>query len=518
MMKIYKKTFFITEEEAKNPLVQMTYNQGIPKDIAEDFMKMSPKYGKILGNLLIDLFEKYWAYKVDFDTGEIKNPAWFTKWAKKKYEGNQEEAKKAIESILKFLKRGNFYGLSSKDKAVVTERLKTLYYRGKYSKTRISDDGEEEDIKVSLPQDFKVIAEWMNNQTQNPDPSVKGLNINYRNLDIDKARGFAYRWKRFKEGKEFPIEKGKLLKKYNDGYYWVDLGPGKHPKEGLTMSHCGHGSVEEPEENFISHLLSLRTEQHKPVITIDWDANDGTVYQIVGIANSTPKPQYHKYIVDFLRDKDRVKRLKLTQDIRSKGRNLQLNQLDIDTYEQLKQERPELFDSSGTILREAKEERVMAIKRYRRKFKNTIKEETLVSGDFSANLNAEENPVPEHPVEEEQAKRKKKKGKCGGTPVGSQRGAQDGTGPGKLKKKRQESAEKGYKLSVYKPQYARDNENEPVDTKTKKKYKNKGFPAKGDGKKVQKEIDKNQSKRKPNRAPKVVNEPIVKEKGAKKDN
>lgn len=111
-------------------------------------------------------------------------------------------------------------------------------------------------------------------------------------------------------------EEGYIIKKYDDGYYWVDLLTNNCKEEADAMGHCGKTSA--------NTLLSLRKKNIKgiePYVTIAVDyyydetnvevyiengriPRYSTLYQCKGKNNKKPVSKYHRYIVDLLLDSD----------------------------------------------------------------------------------------------------------------------------------------------------------------------------------------------------------------------
>ena len=101
-------------------------------------------------------------------------------------------------------------------------------------------------------------------------------------------------------------ETGKVIKKFDDGFYWIDLETSSSPEEAKAMGHCGTSHTADT-------LISLRNRTNagiRPHVTIavNYDDNDIPTYsilkQIKGKENKKPIEKYHKYIVDIICDKD----------------------------------------------------------------------------------------------------------------------------------------------------------------------------------------------------------------------
>jgi hypothetical protein len=96
-------------------------------------------------------------------------------------------------------------------------------------------------------------------------------------------------------------EDNTIIKKYDDGFYWVDLETTRDCSEQQLMGHCASTSSGDT-------LYSLRkytpeTQTIEAFITIAISPDDGIWYQCKGKRNSKPKEEYHPFIADILIDK-----------------------------------------------------------------------------------------------------------------------------------------------------------------------------------------------------------------------
>ena len=88
-----------------------------------------------------------------------------------------------------------------------------------------------------------------------------------------------------------------IVHKYKDGYYWINLGEGACELEGKRMGHCGRDDR--------GNLVSLRTrpkgsKASKSHVTLTYNENEETLYQIKGRENNAPDSEYWTYIKDFI--------------------------------------------------------------------------------------------------------------------------------------------------------------------------------------------------------------------------
>jgi len=99
-------------------------------------------------------------------------------------------------------------------------------------------------------------------------------------------------------GRENPDQ---VIKKYNDGYYWYDIGHASCDIEGRKMKHCGTGPG-------ATTLYSLRSPNKDPNVefgrdhwvTVAYNEKKKEVLQIKGQMNELPDKKYWQKIVDLL--------------------------------------------------------------------------------------------------------------------------------------------------------------------------------------------------------------------------
>ena len=99
-------------------------------------------------------------------------------------------------------------------------------------------------------------------------------------------------------------EHGKVIKTFDDGWYWIDLETTEDKDEGEAMGHCGRTTEG-------TTLLSLRKNKspHVTMAISEEEVNlyhdyNGCITQCKGRNNKKPIKKYHQYIVDLLIDKN----------------------------------------------------------------------------------------------------------------------------------------------------------------------------------------------------------------------
>ncbi len=99
-------------------------------------------------------------------------------------------------------------------------------------------------------------------------------------------------------------DKEDIVYRYKNGFYWYDLGEGtceisrkRQDQEGERLGHCGKDQR--------GNLVSLRTrpkgsKASKSHVTLSYNENEDTIYQIKGQGNNAPDSEYWSYIKDFI--------------------------------------------------------------------------------------------------------------------------------------------------------------------------------------------------------------------------
>ena len=88
-----------------------------------------------------------------------------------------------------------------------------------------------------------------------------------------------------------------IIHRFDDGSYWYDLKTSRCKNEGERMGHCGI--------DMYGNLYSLRKKdegkkESRSYVTISYNPEDKTIYQIKGRANEAPLEQFWKHIVEFV--------------------------------------------------------------------------------------------------------------------------------------------------------------------------------------------------------------------------
>ncbi|MFA5025123.1 MAG: PcfJ domain-containing protein [Candidatus Shapirobacteria bacterium] len=93
----------------------------------------------------------------------------------------------------------------------------------------------------------------------------------------------------------------KIIKKYPDGFKWVDvISKQALDREGKLMKHCV-GSYCDEVQGGNTKIFSLRDKKNEPHCTIEVSGNE--VHQIKGKANGSVDKKYRDYVIDFLNSK-----------------------------------------------------------------------------------------------------------------------------------------------------------------------------------------------------------------------
>ena len=88
-----------------------------------------------------------------------------------------------------------------------------------------------------------------------------------------------------------------IIHRFDDGSYWYDLKTSRCKNEGERMGHCGMGMY--------GSLYSLRKKdegkkESRSYVTISYNPEDKTIYQIKGRGNDAPLEQFWKHIAEFV--------------------------------------------------------------------------------------------------------------------------------------------------------------------------------------------------------------------------
>lgn len=109
---------------------------------------------------------------------------------------------------------------------------------------------------------------------------------------------------------------GKVLKKYENGWRWIDSGS-KCQLIGGLMKNCGSTGVMSMDED--RTMLTLFDSKNVPHIVATYSPNEKRLSSVEGVGGSDPKDKYHDYIFDITKhlginfdyDKAKSKLLKL---------------------------------------------------------------------------------------------------------------------------------------------------------------------------------------------------------------
>jgi hypothetical protein len=142
-------------------------------------------------------------------------------------------------------------------------------------------------IRVNEGQ-FTGILDWVRNTP----------NINLKDYNLQQAVQAAAEYhNNLKATSLEGEEKNTIIKKYGDGFYWVDLETSDCREEGGAMGHCARTSAE---TMFSLRKYTPETQTIDPVVTVAANPDDGSWQQAKGKKNSKPKEEYWKYIADIL--------------------------------------------------------------------------------------------------------------------------------------------------------------------------------------------------------------------------
>jgi hypothetical protein len=264
-----------------------------------------------------------------------------------------------------------------------------LNNRIEFDNQELSGKGDIDNLFKSENEDFQIflsswwqgkyrdelygfVFDWL--RGRNSGAVVETDKLDFKNMTAIQAYTRAADWHRKLEtaqAGEIKDEHGDIIMTFPDGYYWIDLESSRCDDEAKAMNHCGISGSKG------SKLYSLRKDK-QPSVTVE--LNDGTIKQIRGRANSKPKKEYHKYILDFILS-DLVKSfnydgyksennfyvtdLESEKDIDniiskkpSLMKNQELNKINKNQTEELLKNTPEIFPINDIISGDLSEENI----------------------------------------------------------------------------------------------------------------------------------------------------------------
>lgn len=130
---------------------------------------------------------------------------------------------------------------------------------------------------------------------------------------------------------------GKIIIKFPDGFYWIDLNDSKSKEEEKYMHHCGDTRTREesnknPEK--LGTMFSLRNQYSQSFITATIDKDTRTFSQCKGKNNKKPDKKYFSYIVELLKS-EYVENI--VPSIYEPQKNFTIKDLPFNVQEEIKQ-------------------------------------------------------------------------------------------------------------------------------------------------------------------------------------
>jgi hypothetical protein len=237
------------------------------------------------------------------------------------------------------------------------------YYKGKSVDPSILED---EQVLFSLEfvkryanihkNELKAIFDYFLSPVRNIQKAINLVSASLQDMYEEQAE-----WhNNLKASGKIFTEEGVIIKRFPDGYYWIDLRTNSSRVEADAMGHCGTTNSDT--------ILSLRKRGESGFITphvtvaIDYDDDyryyledgdgaDGTeemptysdIHQMKGKGNTKPVSAYHKYIVELLLDED-LGISGLAMDEYSPKSDFHLADLsDLAVLDRVLNEKPDLF-------------------------------------------------------------------------------------------------------------------------------------------------------------------------------
>jgi len=222
--------------------------------------------------------------------------------------------------------------------------------------------GQDEWFKRNYNNMVTTIRDWINGNVQNGRMvNESGQPIDIRNYTLDQAFQESEQWHTaLKASGEVMNEEGRIIMKFPDGFYWIDLQTSNCREEADAMGHCANTNADT--------LLSLRKNK-KPHVTVAYNYGDenykdvdvhernegddefvkgGSYQQCKGKQNDKPDEKYHPYILALFK-KLEVKEYKPEYNPEN---DFRLSDLDEETIEGLVKEKfPLVMNDVGLLLR-----------------------------------------------------------------------------------------------------------------------------------------------------------------------
>lgn len=264
-------------------------------------------------------------------TKGLKYTIWFANAIKEKFKEDLLENKDKLSKLLNIDIDENFlndYFLNYETKKSTNDVFfKTAFHFKDIFYDIVSYGGDSEyDLKM------RTIVDWLKS------PLRENEEINLSEYTFDQAYEEAQEWHdNLKATGIIEDETGKILKTYDDGWYWIDLETTDCKAEGEAMGHCGVTTESDT-------MWSLRKNK-SPHVTMAVNTNTNTITQIKGRNNKKPIEKYHSYIVDIILDSG-LKRFEYEYDT---GDDFRIDDLNDELYEKLLSVYPELLQEKSSI-------------------------------------------------------------------------------------------------------------------------------------------------------------------------
>lgn len=123
-------------------------------------------------------------------------------------------------------------------------------------------------------------------------------NIQINNYSWDQALSAEKEYHDGLKVSDLNLEENTIIKKYDDGFYWVDLESTSDNDEASAMGHCA--TTHKGETLYSLRAYNKATKNIEPFITISVSPDEGQWHQCKGKRNSKPKKEYYRYIADIL--------------------------------------------------------------------------------------------------------------------------------------------------------------------------------------------------------------------------
>jgi hypothetical protein len=169
-----------------------------------------------------------------------------------------------------------------------------------YKKFQIDNElAVEEDFEIDLNQKKSGAVQGIKDEIKGDIFFYNTLSngiLNNEITNLNEYKKLSFKEALDKYNKKRIFNEYSMIKKYDDGYRWINVGR-KCELVGELMNNCGSAGVmsSDPDKT----ILALFDENNNPHILVTYSPNENRISGFEGKASSEPKDQYLDYIIDL---------------------------------------------------------------------------------------------------------------------------------------------------------------------------------------------------------------------------